>query len=134
MEGISCLPSKTNDAREDQEITERNSRPREGAPLTWLTHQPLALTVRDDDVSALNPGLPSGPFNPNSHRTLEAGLRQWVEDQTQLSLGYVEQLYTFGDRGRLRSIKDPKLHLVSVGTTQAKRVIIDVQEFEDLPA
>ena len=77
--------------------------------------QPLALTVRDDEISALNPGLPSGPFNPNSHRTLEAGLRHWVEDQTDLSLGYVEQLYTFGDRGRLRSVNDPKLHLVSVG-------------------
>ena len=45
-------------------------------------------------------GLPFGPFNPQHHRTLEAGLRGWVEQQTGLHLGYVEQLYTFGDRGR----------------------------------
>ncbi|MBK1667778.1 hypothetical protein CKO28_06990 [Rhodovibrio sodomensis] len=43
--------------------------------------------------------LPSGPLQPG-HRTLQAGLRAWVEQQTQQSLGYVEQLYTFGDRAR----------------------------------
>ena len=44
--------------------------------------------------------LPFGPFDPLGHRTLEIGLRAWVEAQTDLKLGYVEQLYTFGDRGR----------------------------------
>ena len=44
--------------------------------------------------------LPSGPFTPRFHRTLEIGLRQWVEEQTSHPLGYVEQLYTFGDRNR----------------------------------
>lgn len=44
--------------------------------------------------------LPFGPFEPARHRTLEMGLRRWVEQQTTLRLGYVEQLYTFGDRGR----------------------------------
>jgi hypothetical protein len=43
--------------------------------------------------------LPSGPFEAQ-HRTLEGGLRNWVERQTHLALGYVEQLYTFGDRDR----------------------------------
>jgi hypothetical protein len=43
--------------------------------------------------------LPSGPLAPQ-HRTLEAGLRAWVEEQTRAKLGYVEQLYTFGDRDR----------------------------------
>ena len=43
--------------------------------------------------------LPSGPLAPR-HRTLEAGLRAWVEEQTRAKLGYVEQLYTFGDRDR----------------------------------
>ncbi len=43
--------------------------------------------------------LPSGPLAPR-HRTLEAGLRAWVEEQTRAKLGYVEQLYTFGDRNR----------------------------------
>lgn len=44
--------------------------------------------------------LPFGPFDPDAHRTFEIGLREWVRGQTGFELGYVEQLYTFGDRGR----------------------------------
>jgi hypothetical protein len=44
--------------------------------------------------------LPYGPFDPANHRTLELALRDWVLQQTGLSLGYVEQLYTFGNRHR----------------------------------
>ena len=44
--------------------------------------------------------LPFGPFDPQSQRTLEQGLRKWVGEQTSFDLGYTEQLYTFGDRGR----------------------------------
>ncbi len=44
--------------------------------------------------------LPFGPFDPTAHRTLEIGLRDWVREQTGFELGYVEQLYTFGDLGR----------------------------------
>jgi len=59
--------------------------------------QPKALCVRtgQDDL-----GLPYGPFDPERHRTFEIGLREWVERQTHVSLGFIEQLYTFGDRGR----------------------------------
>ena len=45
--------------------------------------------------------LPSGPFE-FTHRSLQTGLRAWVEAQTGHPLGYVEQLYTFADRGRDR--------------------------------
>ncbi len=45
-------------------------------------------------------GLPYGPFDPAAHRTFELGLRNWVSRQTNVTLGYVEQLYTFGDKGR----------------------------------
>jgi hypothetical protein len=45
-------------------------------------------------------GLPSGPFDPVQHDSLESGLRRWVEAQTGLDLYYVEQLYTFGNRNR----------------------------------
>ncbi|MDH3551898.1 MAG: hypothetical protein OER22_04720 [Gammaproteobacteria bacterium] len=45
-------------------------------------------------------GLPSGPFDPIHHDSLENGLRGWVEAQTGLDLYYVEQLYTFGNRNR----------------------------------
>jgi len=60
-------------------------------------------------------GLPSGPFDPLEHHTFEIGLRAWVKAQTGLSVGYVEQLYTFGDRGRATTIGDKAPHVVSVG-------------------
>lgn len=60
--------------------------------------------------------LPFGPFDPSQHRTLDIGLRSWVQEQTHLTLGYVEQLYTFGDRGRLALEVDvTEGHTVSVG-------------------
>ena len=66
--------------------------------------------------------LPWGPFDPLAHRTMEIGLRRWVEEQTGLNLGYVEQLYTFGDRGRHRSAEDEAPHVVSVGYLALTRV------------
>jgi hypothetical protein len=60
-------------------------------------------------------GLPFGPFDPLAHRTFEIGLRAWVEAQTGLTVGYVEQLYTFGDRGRHARPGDTGAHMVSVG-------------------
>jgi hypothetical protein len=54
---------------------------------------PRVLTVRDGQAA------PSGPFE-SSHRTLELGLRDWVEARTHHPLGYIEQLYTFADRNR----------------------------------
>ena len=54
--------------------------------------------------------LPSGPFE-FAHRSLQTGLRAWVEAQTGHPLGYVEQLYTFADRGRAGDAKSPHSHL-----------------------
>ncbi|MEO8083642.1 MAG: hypothetical protein ABI780_07460 [Ardenticatenales bacterium] len=59
---------------------------------------PRVLTVGDDASGA--PALPSGPFDPTTDRTLEKSVRRWVAERTGLGLGYVEQLYTFGDRYR----------------------------------
>lgn len=59
--------------------------------------------------------LPFGPFDPVRHRTLESGLRQWVEDQTGLDLRYVEQLYTFGNEFRNPRELQGGPRLVSVG-------------------
>jgi len=61
---------------------------------------PLTLTSPPVPGGAEGGALPFGRFDPIRHRTFEAGLRDWVEAQTALQLGYVEQLYTFGDRGR----------------------------------
>src|SRR5262245_40797782 len=57
---------------------------------------PRVLTIKDRSA------LPSGPFEL-AHRSLQAGLRAWVERQTGHPLGYVEQLYTFADRDRAGS-------------------------------
>ena len=40
-------------------------------------------------------------------------MREWVKRQTGLDLGYVEQLYTFGDRGR--HAEPGGAHTLSVG-------------------
>lgn len=61
------------------------------------------------------PALPFGPFHPLHHRTFEIGLRAFVAEQVGVSLGYAEQLYTFGDRGRHSRPDDPDPHVVSVG-------------------
>jgi hypothetical protein len=75
-------------------------------------HEPQILTARGSDGIA---GLPFGPFDAPTHRTFEIGLRAWVEEQTGLRLGYVEQLYTFGDRGRHAQAGDTDAHMVSIG-------------------
>ena len=69
------------------------------AIVTVTDEAPKILLVLVPEL-APRPGLPCGPFDPVGHRTLEEGLRTWVEEQTALHLGYVEQLYTFGDRFR----------------------------------
>jgi hypothetical protein len=77
---------------------------------------PRILVVRPGDgVSGSRVALPFGFFAPLDHRTLEIGLRAWVLDQTGLELGYVEQLYTFGDRGRHARRGDAGRRVVSIG-------------------
>jgi hypothetical protein len=77
--------------------------------------EPLILIAADQGDGEALAGLPSGPFDPLVHRTFEIGLRAWVEAQTGLRLGYAEQLYTFGDRGRHVQPRDSGPHVVSVG-------------------
>jgi hypothetical protein len=63
----------------------------------------LAVTDGEPRLLAVDrgerPALPSGPL-PDATPTLELGLRGWVREQTGFELGYVEQLYTFGDLRR----------------------------------
>jgi hypothetical protein len=60
----------------------------------------LTTTRATDGV----PALPSGLLDADGDATLELGLRRWISAQTGLSVGYVEQLYTFGDRDRQRDV------------------------------
>jgi hypothetical protein len=82
--------------------------------------EPRLLTVEDP---AAPPALPFGPFDPARHRTMDMSVRETVEAQAALRLGYVEQLYTFGDRGRHRLPGDEGLHVVSVGYLALTRLL-----------
>jgi hypothetical protein len=84
----------------------------------------VSVRARQPQILVVRPGtrgisewdtLPFGPFAPRAQRTLEIGLRAWVKQQTGLDLGYVEQLYTFGDRGRHAEPGDTASHILSVG-------------------
>src|SRR5262245_47543852 len=74
---------------------------------------PHVLVTRGADGTT---ALPFGAFDPAGDRTLELSLRAWVSEQTGFDIGYVEQLYTFGDRGREAPLSD-------LGGESADRVI-----------
>ena len=67
-----------------------------------LTVRPRGPGIGGADLD----GLPFGPFDPAGHRTFELALRAFVTAQTRFDLGYVEQLYTFGDKGRDAPLAD----------------------------
>ena len=86
------------------------------AILAVRNNEPHVLVVRQEGEARTGfDSLPFGPFSPVEHRTLDDGLRAWVAEQTGLELGYVEQLYTFGDRGRGTQPGDSSPHVVSIG-------------------
>jgi hypothetical protein len=72
---------------------------------------PRVLTIWDRKA------LPAGPFE-SSHRSLQAGLRAWVERQTHHPLGYVEQLYTFADRDRTARAGQHVISISYLGLTR----------------
>jgi hypothetical protein len=82
------------------------------AIVSVADERPCVLVVEHPGVED---SLPFGPFDPLNHRTLDSGLRRWVGEQTGLDLGYAEQLYTFGDRGRHLPTPDEGTRVVSVG-------------------
>ena len=86
---------------------------REGEPVIYARNTP--------DIGL---GLPSGPFDPRRHRTMARALHQFVAEQAGLTLGYVEQLYTFGDRGRHAGEigADDAPHIVSIGYLALTRI------------
>ena len=72
-----------------------------GVLLAVTNEVPRVLTVDRSELGRSDdPALPFGALDPVADRTLEIALRKWVREQSGLELGYVEQLYTFGDRDR----------------------------------
>ena len=92
------------------------------------------LTVRPRDAltertSTLD-GLPFGPFDPDDHRTFDLAMRDYVTRQTRFELGYVEQLYTFGDKGRdapLADVGAGAARVISVGYLALAPTAVDTQ-------
>jgi hypothetical protein len=79
-----------------------------GGPSLTLTLDAVIVAVTDGSpriltvASPRGPAVPSGPLDPAGDVTLERGLRRYVTEQAGIEVGYVEQLYTFGDRDRRR--------------------------------
>ena len=73
----------------------------QGSGTTEVVAVLIAITNETARVLTVDSGklLPNGPLMP-LHRSLQAGVRQWVEEQTHQPLGYIEQLYTFVDTNR----------------------------------
>jgi hypothetical protein len=84
-----------------------------------LTAVIVAVTDGEPRVLTIDRGkaLPSGPFEP-AHRSLQAGLRAWVETQTHHPLGYVEQLYTFADLDRKKEAHGRVVSVSYLGLTR----------------
>jgi hypothetical protein len=79
------------------DFSEHSTRIRVGLTAVVLTvtdERPRVLTI------GVPPALPSTTLDAAVDRTLERSLRRGVAASTGLDLGYVEQLYTLGDRGR----------------------------------
>jgi len=75
--------------------------------------------------------LPAGPFE-SSHRSLQAGMRSWVEAQTHHPLGYVEQLYTFADGDRSNFQGQRIISVSYLGLTrEAESAGVDPVQWQD---
>ena len=83
----------------------------------------VLVAVREDQPRVLTIGggsLPSGPFEL-AHRSLQSGLRDWVEQQTRRPIGYVEQLYTFADRDRVGETDQRMVSISYLGLTREEK-------------
>jgi hypothetical protein len=67
-----------------------------------LTVGPQSASLGDssEEFATSSRALPFGPFDREHDRTLELCMRETVSKQTGIELGYLEQLYTFADKGR----------------------------------
>ena len=82
----------------------------------------VLVAVRDNAPQVLTldrtGALPAGPLEPD-HRSLQSGMRNWVERTTQHPLGHVEQLYTFADQDRT----EPGMRAISISYLALTRLI-----------
>ncbi len=79
------------------------------AVLVAVTHGQARILTTHQGQS-----LPAGVLSP-LHRSLQKGVRVWVEEQTAQPLGYLEQLYTIVDTQRGQAAKQLWLSVSYVG-------------------
>lgn len=95
----------------------------QGSGTTEVVAVLIAITHHTARVLTVDQGklLPNGPLMP-LHRSLQAGVRQWVEEQTRQPLGYLEQLYTFVDTSRRNSEGHALVYVSYLGLVQEAQV------------
>lgn len=71
------------------------------AVIVAVTNDVPRVLVVDEPAAAAS-AIPSGPLDVADDATLELGMRRWIRALAGIEVGYIEQLYTFGDRGRAR--------------------------------
>jgi hypothetical protein len=81
-----------------------------GVIVAVTNEVPRVLVVNRNNATA----LPTGPFVPDEHISLEDGFRSMIEAQAGLDLSYVEQLYSFGNRHRTASEIDGGPRTISI--------------------
>ncbi len=91
----------------------------QGSGTTEVVAVLVAITDHTASVLTVDQGkvLPNGPLMP-LHRSLQAGVRQWVEEQTLQPLGYLEQLYTFVDTNRRNTDGHALVYVSYLGLVQ----------------
>lgn len=99
-----------------------------GAIIAVTDESPRVLTVPGAGAESVLAALPSGPFEPQRDRTIDLGVRRWVREQARLELGYVEQLYTFGDRFRDSRERAGGPRILSIGYLALVRQAPSTQE------
>ncbi|WP_372843782.1 hypothetical protein [Psychrobacter sp.] len=100
----------------------------QGSGTTEVVAVLVAITEHTARVLTVDQGklLPNGPLMP-LHRSLQAGVRQWVEEQTQQPLGYLEQLYTFVDTNRRNNDGHALVYVSYLGLVQETQTQLQSQ-------
>jgi len=100
----------------------------QGSGTTEVVAVLVAITEHTARVLTVEQGklLPNGPLMP-LHRSLQAGVRQWVEEQTQQPLGYLEQLYTFVDTNRRNDDGHALVYVSYLGLVQETQTQLQSQ-------
>ena len=100
----------------------------QGSGTTEVVAVLVAITEHTARVLTVDQGklLPNGPLMP-LHRSLQAGVRQWVEEQTQQPLGYLEQLYTFVDTNRRNDDGHALVYVSYLGLVQETQTQLQSQ-------